>query len=113
MARKYTHVKVHEEEIMKLHAEGRTRREIGERYGLTREQVKELVKRYNRRKKKEEAGILPSQRGRPLKRYVLPEQEKDNEIRRLKMENELLRDFLRLAEVGETVRQISSHIPPL
>ncbi|MEE1491870.1 MAG: hypothetical protein UGF45_07600 [Massilioclostridium sp.] len=44
-----------------------------------------------------EAGIMPRRRGRPPKGYVPTKQEKENEIRRLKMENELLRDFLRLA----------------
>ncbi|MDY3988191.1 MAG: hypothetical protein SOY88_02440 [Massilioclostridium sp.] len=44
-----------------------------------------------------EAGIMPRCRGRPPKGYVPMEQEKENEIRRLKMENELLRDSLRLA----------------
>jgi hypothetical protein len=44
-----------------------------------------------------EAGIMPRRRGRPPKGYVPTKQEKENEIRRLKMENELLREFLRLA----------------
>jgi hypothetical protein len=44
-----------------------------------------------------EAGITPRRRGRPPKGYKLTEDEKDNEIKRLKMENELLRDFLRAA----------------
>jgi hypothetical protein len=42
-------------------------------------------------------GIVPRRRGRLPKGFLTTEQEKDNEIKRLKMENELLRDFLRIA----------------
>ena len=81
-----------------MKAAGKTNREIAEHFGFKDKYVvKEWVKRYNRKKRKMEAGIVPRRRGRPPKGYVPTEQEKDNEIRRLKMENELLRDFLRLA----------------
>jgi len=95
MARKYTHVKVLEQEIIRLKMEGKTRREIAEMFDLTKDQVKGLVKRHNRAKKLAEAGVLPRRKGRPPKGYQATEQDKDNEIKRLKMENELLRDFLR------------------
>ena len=78
---------------------GKTNREIAEYFGFQDKYVvKRWVKRYNRRMRQMEAGIMPRRRGRPPKGYVLIEQEKENEIRRLKMQNELLRDFLRLAE---------------
>ena len=84
--------------MLEMKAFGKTNREIAERFGFKDKYVvKEWVKRYNRRIRKMEAGILPRRRGRPPKGYMTTEQEKDNEIRRLKMENELLRDFLRLA----------------
>lgn len=97
MTRQYTHVqKV--KKMMEMKTFGKTNREIAEQFGFKDKYVvKEWVKLYNRRIRKMEAGIFPRRRGRPPKEYVTTEQEKDNEIRRLKMENELLRDFLRLA----------------
>ena len=98
MVREYTHIKIMGKEIMEMKEAGKTNREIAEHYGYKDKYVvKGFIKRQNQRERKKEAGILPKRRGRPRKGYVLSEQEKDNEIKRLKMENELLRDFLRLA----------------
>ena len=99
MARPYTHVQAVEKEMLEIKAEGKTNCEIAEYFGFQDKYVvKRWVKRYNRRMREMEAGIMPRCRGRPPKGYVPTEQEKENEIRRLKMQNELLRDFLRLAE---------------
>ena len=99
MARPYTHVQAVEKEMLEMKAEGKTNREIAAYFGFQDKYVvKRWVKRYNRRMREMEAGIMPRRRGRPPKGYVPTEQEKENEIRRLKMQNELLRDFLRLAE---------------
>ena len=98
MARPYTHVQAVEKEMLEMKAEGKTNREIAEYFGFQDKYVvKGWVKRYNRRMREMEAGIMPRRRGRPPKGYVPTEQEKENEIGRLKMENELLRNFLRLA----------------
>ena len=97
MARKYTNMKVMEAQILKMREEGKTKREIAEHLGLNKEQVKNWINRYNQAQRRFENGILPRRRGRPPKGYKPTEQEKDNEIKRLKMENELLRDFLWLA----------------
>jgi len=97
MARKYTHIKVLEKEILELKSQGRTHREIATEHGLELKQVKKFFERHNRRVRQIEAGITPRKQGRPSKGYKVAEQEKDYEIKRLKMENELLRDFLRLA----------------
>ena len=98
MSRQYTHVQAVEKEILEMKAAGKTNREIAEEFEFKDKYVvKEWFKRYNRRKREKEAGIVPRRRGRPPKGYIPTEQEKDNEIRRLKMENELLRDFLQLA----------------
>jgi orotate phosphoribosyltransferase-like protein len=94
MARKYTKVKLIEEEAVKMRTSGKTNREVAEHFNLEVEQVKELLKRRNRAKRKIEAGIIPRRPGRPPKGFTRTEEEKDNEIKRLKMENELLRDFL-------------------
>ena len=68
-------------------------------FGLTTEQVKELLKRYRRRERKIAAGIQLRPKGRPRKdaapRNI--EAEQAYEINRLKMENKLLRDFLQYA----------------
>ena len=96
--RNYTHVKILEPEIVEMRESGKTKREIAEHFGMTTEQVKELLKRYRRRERKIAAGITPRPKGRPRKdappRDVVAEQ--TYEINRLKMENKLLRDFLRL-----------------
>ena len=97
--RKYTHIKVLEPKIIEMKESGKTKREIAEYFGLTTEQVKALLKRYRRRKRKIAAGIQPRPKGRPRKdsapRNI--EAEQAYEINRLKMENKLLRDFLQYA----------------
>ena len=96
--RKYTKLQEIEPEIMSMREAGHTLREIAEHFGLEKKQLKNLVNRHNRRKRKMEAGIMPRPKGRPRKdtppRDVVAEQA--YEINRLKMENKLLRDFLRL-----------------
>ena len=96
---KYTHVQVFLPEIRAMEAAGKTKREIAEHFGLRDKYVvKQLLARERRKEKKAEAGILPRPKGRPRKdalpRDMLAEQA--YEINRLKMENKLLRDFLRL-----------------
>ena len=78
-------------------AEGKSQREVAEYYGFPDKQVvKELLKRERRKERKLEAGIIPRPKGRPRKdtapRDIVAEQA--YEIRRLRMENQLLRDFL-------------------
>ena len=94
----YTHVQVLLPEIRSMLAEGKTQREVAEYYGF---QDKQVVKRlFERERRKEcmlEDGILPRPKGRPRKdavpRDIIAEQA--YEIQRLRMENKLLRDFLR------------------
>lgn len=97
MSRKYVHVKALEKEIFELKAQGASNREIGERFGLNIKQLKNLINRHNKTARQLEHGELPRRRGRPPKNHKLTVGEKDNEIKRLKMENQLLRDFLRAA----------------
>ncbi len=97
MRKQYTHMQVVEKEMIEMKEAGKTNREIAEHFGYRDKYVvKQWFTRYNRRKKLVEAGIQPHHRGRRPKGYVPSEMEKDHEIKRLKMENELLRDFLRL-----------------
>lgn len=96
--RKYTHVQELLPEIQEMIAEGKTQREVTEALGLQDKcVVKELLKRERKKMRKIEAGIMPRPKGRPRKdsapRDIITEQQ--YEIDRLKMENQLLRDFLR------------------
>jgi len=94
----YTHIKFLEPEILAMKESGKTKREIAERYGLTIEQVKGLLKRYRRRERKIIAGIQVRPQGRPRKDGQSPQQREKTELERLRMENKLLRDFLQLTE---------------
>ena len=98
MKRGYTKVQCLAEKIFERKANGETNREIAESYGLTLQQIKELIKRENRRKRRIEAGYKPQPKGRPRKSPQSDMEIKDNKIVLLQMENELLRNFL--SEVG-------------
>ena len=93
MPRRYTHLKQYEAEILRMKDSGCSRNEIAERLDITSEQVHGFLKRHNKNKRNIEAGILPKKKGRPSKSSSL-----EAEIARLRMENELLRDFLSLTE---------------
>lgn len=95
--RNYTHVQTLLPEIKAMLAEGKSQQEIAEHYGFQDKQVvKRLLERERRKERKLEAGILPRPKGRPRKdsapKNIVAEQA--YEIRRLRMENNLLRDFL-------------------
>ena len=109
MSRSYKHIKEYEREILELKAQGKTLREIGEKYGFTYEQVHNFISRYNINQRKLAAGIAINCKGRPPKDYVVSEDTKITELRyilarkeakikQLEMENELMRDFLSLTE---------------
>ncbi len=86
------------DEVLMMKEQGKTNREISEYFGFKDKFViKQLIARYHRKQKKLEAGILIRPKGRPKKDTELTmEQKKDNQIRQLKMENELLRSFLQI-----------------
>ena len=95
--RNYTHVQTLLPEIKAMLAEGKSQQEIAEHYGFQDKQVvNRLLERERRKERKLEAGILPRPKGRPRKdsapKNIVAEQA--YEIRRLRMENNLLRDFL-------------------
>lgn len=99
MARKYQHTQELLPEIKELLASGMTQKEVEEKLGLTGYRpVHQLLKRERRKEEKAAYGIVPRPKGRPRKdsdpRDIITEQA--YEIHRLKMENELLRDFLSL-----------------
>ena len=112
MPKVYRHKKQYEKEILELKAKGLTHREIAERLGFEQIQIKEFFHRYTRTQRKQAAGIPLKRKGRPRKnenelppsiqqlskltqlQYELAS--KARHIKRLEMENELMRDFLSL-----------------
>ena len=109
MPRSYRHIQQYEKEILRLKEEGCTNREIGEKLGFSKEQIKEFLKRSRRNQSKICAGIIPKKKGRKPKDYVVNENteiselkyilaRKEARIKQLEMENELMRDFLSLTE---------------
>ena len=114
MPRSYRHIKEYENEILELRKQGKTRKEIAEKFGMTKEQIKGFIKRYNHNQKKLAEGISLKRKGRPRKnvdelppsiqqlskltqlQYELAG--KERYIKRLEMENELMKDFLSLTE---------------
>jgi len=109
MPRSYRNIKMYEKEILEMRSKGMTTREIGEKLGFSIKQLKSFVTRHNTNQRKLEAGIALKKKGRPSKDCVITEQDKVSElkyilarkeakIRKLEMENELMRDFLLLTE---------------
>ena len=109
MPRSYQHISKYEKEILELKAQGLTRKEIGAKLGFTKEQVHNFITRYNEKQRKLKAGVAIRAKGRPPKDYEITEDmkinelkyiiaRKDSKIKRLEMENELMRDFLSLTE---------------
>ncbi len=96
--RRYTHIEKLGNEIAQMINDGRTQREIAEFFGFKdKKVVHQYLKRQRRKQEKLESGLLPRRCGRPPKGYIPSEEEKDNEIKRLKMENKLLRSFLQVS----------------
>ena len=99
--RNYTHVQMLLPEIKAMLAEGKTQREVAEYYGFREKQVvKRLLERERRKERKLEAGIRPRPKVRPRKDAAPGDvvAEQACELQRLRMENKLLRDFLRFTE---------------
>ena len=114
MPRKYRHIKDYEKELIEYIEKGHTLRETGEEFGFEYKEMRDFKTRYNKNQKKLAAGIAIKSKGRPRKdgsklppsiqqlsklsqlQYELAS--KDRYIKRLEMENELMRDFLSLTE---------------
>jgi transposase len=82
------------QDVLKMRNEGMTNRQIGEQLGLSVKQIKNLLGRFRENERMKSLGILIHPIGRPRKP---PQDEKEKlrfENKQLKMENELLRDFL-------------------
>lgn len=112
MSRSYSHIKEYETEILELKEQGLTLRAIGEQLGFSRKQIHNFMNNHYERQRKISAGIAIKPKGRPRKdgtelppsvqqiskltqlQYELTR--KERHIKRLEMENELMRDFLSL-----------------
>ena len=91
--RRYTHVEHLLPEVKRLREEGYTQREIAETLGLAnKEVVSNLLQRERIKDEKYRSGIFPRPKGRQAK------ESPEAELKRLRMENQLLRDFLQLTE---------------
>ena len=109
MPRGYRHIQNYEKEILELRSQGKTGREIQEKFGFSKKQYDNFITRFNRRQEKIAAGIAIKKKGRPAKDSVVTKEDKladlryklvrkDARIKQLEMENELMRDFLSLTE---------------
>ena len=114
MPREYIHVSKYKNEILELKAQGLTMKEIGEKLGLNYKQIDNFFFRYKTNQQKLSSGIALKKNVRPyqkdgelppsiqkLSKLTQRQYElacKDRYIKRLEMENELMRDFLSLAE---------------
>lgn len=98
MARNYTKMKILAEEVFRRKEAGETNREIGELFGLSKYQIKQLVARENRKRRKMESGYLPRPQGRPRKKSADEFTQTQEELKELRMQVELLQNFL--CEVG-------------
>ncbi len=114
MPREYRHIKMYEKEIFELREQGLSQRQIAEKLGFPYEKMQDFFRRHNRNQRKLAAGIAIKPKGRPRKdgaqlppsvqqlskltqlQYELAG--KERYIKRLEMENELMRDFLSLTE---------------
>ena len=94
MARRYTKVEGLTEVVRTRHEQGETYAEIASDYGLEKKQLKQLMARRRRKERKIAAGYIPRPKGRPRKEAASEEVKRYNEIVQLRMQVELLRNFL-------------------
>lgn len=94
MPRHYAKVEGLADEVFRRKASGETNREIAESYGLSKSQIKQLISRQNRKARLLAAGYEPRPKGRPRKGIADEETLRNNELIQLRMQVELLRNFL-------------------
>ena len=94
MARKYTKVEELAEIVRERHQQGESYREIAVSYGLEMKQVKKLMERQRRKERMQAAGYIPRPKGRPRKEPASGKINQHNELVKLRMQVELLRNFL-------------------
>ena len=95
MGRKYTKGEELSDAIRARNAAGETNRAIGESYGLSKRQVEQLISRQNRK-------------GRPRKEAASEEVRQNNELVKLRMQVELLQNFLSEAGCQQAIYKYSN-----
>lgn len=95
--RKWTNMELYEPEIIRLREAGATRQQIADELFLEKVQIKNWINRYNKRQSTI-SERTPKPKSRPEKDGKPPKQNVESELKRLRMENQLLRDFLRSTE---------------
>ena len=98
MRQKYTNVQGLIETIRERKSQGETNREIATSLDLTLKQVQQLITRENRRERLLAQGCVLRPKGRPRKSLENEEAQRNRELAKLRMQVELLRNFL--LEVG-------------
>ena len=98
MSRNYNNIEYLASEVFARKAAGETHREIAKAYNLTLKQIRSLVCRQNRKRKLAAQGYILRPKGRPRKDYQNDEAIRNNEIISLRMQVDVLRNFL--SEVG-------------
>lgn len=96
--RKYTHMREYEAIILAMRQSGCMRREIAGELGLSVKQIETWITRYNKRQALLLSGKEHTVRGRPRKDGKPSQERLETELKRLRMENQLLRDFLQSTE---------------
>lgn len=82
-----------------MKSEGKTNQEIADKLGFANKWVvKDFIKRENRKINRNNELKVPLSKGRPRKNQIVSQKDLEKENKRLKMENELLRDFLKEIE---------------
>ena len=94
MARKYTKIELLSDEIFRLKEHGKTHREIGDLYGLTKEQIKGFVNRQNRKQRLLKQGYVSRPKGHPRKNALDERTLLQNELIVLRMKVDVLQNFL-------------------
>ena len=94
MARKYTKKEQLDEIVRERHQQGESYREIATGYGLEMKQVKKLMERQRRKERMLAAGYIPRPKGRPHKEPLNEREKQHNELVKLRMQVELLQNFL-------------------
>ena len=92
--RKWTNISMFGTENEQMRRDGLTRQEIADSLGLTKVQIKNWINRTNRAEAYTVQGKAAKPKGGPRKDGKSPQQDIQKELKRLQMENKLLRDFL-------------------
>ena len=80
--------------VRERHYQGETYGEIAASLGLEKKQVQKLMERQRRKERMLAAGYIPRSKKRPRKESASEEEKLHNELEKLRMQVELLRNFL-------------------